>query len=370
MLITILVFLIIISLIVFFHELGHFLTARKSGVRVEEFGFGFPPRIFSIKKKETIYSINLIPLGGFVKIKGESGENRDEPDSFLSKPFWKKFIILASGVGMNVVLAYLLISLGLMIGLPTMLDDESSLSQNISQEKIQIASVYKQSAADLAGLKTGDAILSVNNEVFTKVTGLQEYLNKHQDEVINLELSRGREKFYKEVTQNPIAEFGNQRYLGVSLIKTGIIKYGFFEALYQGFISTVSIIWQIVVALFLLIKNLFYGVSVTDQLAGPVGVVVLTSQVTQLGLIYILQFTALLSLNLSIINILPFPALDGGRILFAFIEKVRGKPNNDKIESIVHNLGFSLLILLMVFVTYKDLLKYGQQILNNIKGVF
>lgn len=370
MLLTIIIFLLIIGVLVFFHEIGHFISAKRTGVAVEEFGFGFPPRLFSIKRKETVYSINLIPLGGFVKIKGEGGDSRDQNDSYAAKKFWQKSLILFSGVGMNIFLAFILISIGLMIGLPTIIDDEQNLPANITNQRIQIASVYEKSAADLAGLKAGDIIISIDSQTFKKVIEVQSYIKEHQNSSLSIEIERGKEKFIKEVTPAFLDNSPNEKLLGVNLVSTGFIHYNFFLAIYHGFLTTLSVLWQIILALYLLIKSAIGGSNVSDQLSGPVGVAVLTSQITKLGWIYLLQFTALLSLNLAIINILPFPALDGGRIIFAVIEKFRGKPNNEKIESFVHNIGFSLLMVLIVFITYKDLIKYGQQILNNFKTIF
>lgn len=370
MIITILIFLLILSILVLAHELGHFWTAKKAGVAVEEFGFGFPPRLFKFKKNATIYSINLIPIGGFVKIKGESGEAKDQPNSFANKPYWQKTMILASGVTMNIILAFIIISIGFMIGLPTVINEQDKLPNNIREQKIQISYIYPQSPAELAGLKVGDTIITIDNQNFVKATDLEKYIREHQNSSLTLEVGRGNEKNLKEITPQLLENQGPEKYLGVNLITTGIISYNIFFAIYHGFITTFSVLWQIITALFFLLKNLFSGQSITEQISGPIGVAVLTSQVSKMGWIYIMQFTALLSLNLAVINIFPFPALDGGRILFIIIEKIRGKPNNERIESIVHNIGFSLLMLLIVFVTYKDLVKYGQQILTNIKSVF
>ncbi len=366
---TIIIFIAIICLLVFAHEIGHFISAKKAGVAVEEFGFGFPPRLFSFKKKETIYSINLIPIGGFVKIKGESGRDSAEKDSFVNKKFWQKSIILGSGVTMNIFFAFILITIGLMIGLPTIIDDEQPLPANITNQKIQIATIYEKSAADLGGLKIGDVILTIDGQSFPKVVEMQKYIKTHQNNSLSLEIERGKEKFIKEITP-ALIEGNNEKLLGVNLVSTGLIHYNFFLAIYHGFLTTFSLIFEIITALYWLIRGAISGANITNQLAGPVGVAVLTSQVTKLGFIYLIQFTALLSLNLAIINILPFPALDGGRILFIIIEKIRGKPNNEKIESLIHNIGFSLLMILIVFVTYRDLLRYGQKLINNLKGFF
>jgi regulator of sigma E protease len=369
MLLTIIIFIIIIGLLVFVHEFGHFISAKKSGVAVEEFGFGFPPRLFGIKRKETIYSINAIPLGGFVKIKGEEGGTTDS-DSFIAKSFWKKCLILASGVGMNVAFAFIIITIGLMIGLPMMVEDGQALPKNARDYHIQIAQVYGSSAAAAAGLKAGDTINSIDTKTFTKIEEMQQYIKDNQNNSLKLEIKRGDEIITKEIQPTVITSEGPAKILGVMLVGTAFVSYSLLPALYHGFLTTFSVLWQIIAALFLLLKNLFSGVNVGDQFAGPVGVAVLTGQVAKLGFIYILQFTAVLSLNLAIINILPLPALDGGRILFLVIEKIRGKANNEKVENIVHRIGFTLLITLVIFITYKDILKYGHSILNAFKNIF
>src|SRR3989339_730657 len=186
MLLTIIAFIVILGLLVFVHEFGHFITAKKSGVNVEEFGFGFPPRIFGIKKGETLYSINWIPLGGFVKIKGEDGEKRSEPDSFGFQPFWKKGLILSAGVLMNIFLAFIIISLSFMLGMPTALDEQDLSRFKVSDLKIQITDVVDQSPAQAAGLKAGYQIVSVNQKNFQTVEQLQNYVFDHPDEDLSI----------------------------------------------------------------------------------------------------------------------------------------------------------------------------------------
>jgi regulator of sigma E protease len=368
MLITIIVFLLVLSIIVFVHEIGHFYTAIKLGIGVEEFGFGFPPKMFGIKRKGILYSINWIPLGGFVKIKGEDGSNIDE-DSFAKQAIWKRAIVLFAGVFMNWVLALVLFTVGYFVGLPAVLDGDISAAATVSQEKIQIMEVYPESPADIVGLKIADIVLSVDNNTFDNDLALQKYLQDNREEEISFKVQRGQEEHEFLVQAEEIEELEAEKILGIGLVKSGIVTYPWYQAPIEGFKTTVAITYLILVAFFNLIVNLVKGVG-SANVSGPIGVAVFAGRAFDMGWIYLLQFMALISINLAVINILPFPALDGGRILFLIIEKIRRKPNNQKIEAIVHNIGFSLLMLLIVLITYKDIVKYGGGLISKISSLF
>ncbi|MFA4872200.1 MAG: M50 family metallopeptidase [Patescibacteria group bacterium] len=428
MLLTIIIFIIILSILVFAHEFGHFWTARKFGVKVEEFGFGLPPRIFGIRKfnqdqiekmaeKETvttetteeqitdsaiiikekitdriqevdkvvsknkwemvwgskeaepwsptIYSLNWIPVGGFVKIRGESGEYRDRQDSFANKAIWKKLIILAAGVTMNVILCAVLLMIGFGLGLPAVVGEQTK-GQIISQAKIQIVEVLAESPAQAAGIKAGDTILSADDNKFTGIEALRDYLNNKIGQKIKFNLKRGKNEIIKEVE---VKKYGDNIGIGVGLAETAIVRYPWYLAIWQGIKMTYVWLIMIVVGFATIIRNLFVGAPVGVEVAGPVGIAALTGQMARMGFIYVLQFTALLSLNLAIINILPFPALDGGRILFLIIEKIRRKAVKQQLENLIHNLGFMLLMVLIIFITYRDVVKYGAKILGAMKGL-
>lgn len=361
MLIAIITFIIVLGLLVFVHELGHFVAARKLGVAVEEFGFGYPPRIAGIKRKKTIYSINWIPIGGFCKLKGENGELGGEKDSFVAQKIWKRFIILAAGVAMNFMLAAFLLSLGFMIGLPTVV--EKGISGQISEEKIQVVSIMPESPAAQASLEIGDTISSINGRHFTTVEELKEYNAKNGPGQVTVEIIRGQET--KEVSLDlAILDQENQAKMGAGLVKTGIVSYPWYHAIWEGIKATVMLTWQILLAFSDLIKNIIVNQTVSADLAGPVGIAVITGKVARMGFIYILQFTALLSINLAIINFLPFPALDGGRTLFLIIEKIRKKPVAQQLEAMIHNIGFAILIILMLLVTFRDFSRYKDSFLN------
>ena len=369
MIVTIIVFLLVLSLIVFVHEIGHFYTARKLGIGVEEFGFGFPPRMFGIKRKGVLYSINWIPLGGFVKIKGESGDHLQDQDSFGNQPVWKRSIVLFAGVFMNWILAFVLISIGYFAGLPAVLEGDVPAGAIVSNEKVQIMEVYPESSADQAGLETGDIVLSVNGNNFSDNLLLQKYLKENREEEFTFNIKRGQEEKDVVVRAEEIPDLENEKLIGVGLVKSGIVSYPWYQAPIEGFKTTVNITYLILLAFVNLIANLIRG-SGTADISGPIGVAVFAGRALDMGWVYLLQFTALISINLAVINILPFPALDGGRILFLIIEKIRRKPNNQKIEAIVHNVGFTLLMILIVLITYKDVVRYGGGLISKIGSMF
>ena len=370
--ITIIVLVLILGVLIFVHELGHFVVAKKSGAKVEEFGFGFPPRLFGLYRNKdgkwkkiagnkeikdepnTIYSINWLPLGGFCKIKGEDGSSAKESDSFGSKPIWKRVLILSAGVIMNILLAMVLFSVCFMIGLPQAVD---SISGDVRNEKIQIAYVSKESPAENSGLSLGDEIVMINGQSYGEVSEMQDAIKEYAGDEINVQVMRGGEEVNMDVTprENPPGEEGA---LGIGLVKTGIVSYPWYTAIWKGILATFTVTIAIIVGFYEIIKNLIMGQPVTADIAGPVGIAVLTGQMARMGLVYVLQFAAILSINLAIINILPFPALDGGRILFLIIEKIKGKPVDQRIENLIHTVGFAMLIILLLFVTFKDVLRF------------
>ncbi len=372
MLTTIVIFILILSLLVLVHELGHFLTAKKLGVKSEEFGFGFPPRIFGLYKNnngkwsfvkgskevkdasDTIYSLNLIPLGGFVKIKGENGEEKEDQDSFASKAIWKRSAILSAGVIMNIVLAFVLISIGLMIGLPHQIDGKIDKRAQLSDMSVQVTQVFPDTPAESAGIKIGDTIFSLNSNKIDSVDKLVMLTKGKSGSALDYKIKRGDKFLDLTITPVIMKESGKDG-IGIAIAEIGLVKYPWYLAIWKGLESTLILTWSILVAFFELIKNLIVGNSVSAEVGGPVKIAALTGQFAQLGFAYLLQFTALLSINLAIINFLPFPALDGGRILFLIIEKIKGTPVKKEIEGMVHTVGFVLLMILIVIVTYNDI---------------
>jgi regulator of sigma E protease len=376
---TVLIFILVLSVLVFVHELGHFWTARKLGVKAEEFGFGFPPRAFGFHKNKagkwrflkgkkdpntlteeerpdgTVYSVNWLPLGGFVKIKGENGEGKQDPDSFAAKAIWKRALILSAGVAMNIILAIVLLSAGYMIGLPESLDNLKP-SAKVSAPQVFVMEVLPESPADQAGVRAGDIMTLVNEQKVTSNESFQDLVAVQVGQETSFTIKRDGEEMRVTIVPELLEE-AERPAIGVSIYVSGLVRYPFFTAIVEGFKLTFWFFWVIILAFYGLIRDLLIGVSVSGQVAGPVGIATLTGQVASMGFTYLLQFIALLSLNLALINILPFPALDGGRLLFLLIEKFIGKPVRQSIEAWFHTIGFWLLILLIVFVTYKDIVR-------------
>lgn len=369
---TAIIFIIILGILIFVHELGHFVTARRNGIKADEFGFGFPPRLFGfyrneqsgkpefvwgnkeISSRNTIYSFNWIPLGGFVRIKGENGVGKDEADSFASKGAWVRIKVLAAGVIMNFVLAWALFSFGFMIGTPEAIDPNIAGGQS---SKIQISQVIADSPASVMGLQVGDEILKKQNGFqFESVKNVQEHISTRKGQALELKIKRGDQVLSLQGVPREDAATG-RGLLGVSLVQTEITKYSWYESLWKGVEAVFNLIILMLTALFGIIKNLIVGNGVAADVAGPVGIAMLTKQAATLGLIYVLNFIAILSVNLGIVNALPIPALDGGRILFILIEKIKGSPVTQKTEQLFHTVGFVLLILLMIAITFRDVAK-------------
>lgn len=374
---TIITFIIILSVLVFVHELGHFAVARRFGVKAEEFGFGFPPRIWGIYKDsagkwkqvrggrevkdcaKTIYSVNWIPLGGFVKIKGENGEGENEPDSFASRPIWQRAAILSAGVTMNIALAAAIIIIGLMIGMPQALDGINP-SAKVTDKKIQVAQILPDSPAARSGIQLGDAIADINGQSFATAEELQLFVGEHAGEELDYNIIRERQEITLKITPEIIAETGKGG-IGVAIVETGIVRYPWYLAIPEGIKTTFFLVWAIIVAFFELLKGLIMGQGASAELAGPIGIAALTGQAARMGIVYIMQFAAMLSINLAIINFFPFPALDGGRVLFLIIEKIKGSPVRRELEAAIHNTGFALLMLLVLLVTFRDVAKFGDK---------
>ncbi len=368
MFLTIITFVIVLGIVVLIHEIGHFTSARLLGVKVEEFGIGFPPRVFGYKKNDTIYSINLIPVGGFVKIKGEDGSATTDKDSFGSQAIWKRFIIISAGVIMNVVLAMILLGIGFGIGIPSVLEDGKEY-KSIRDEKVQVIEVGSNTPASEIGLEIGDQIYKIDGQLITSIDDLQSYNQDKVDQNISLVIKRYSEEIEHNVILRDLDETGTGK-IGVGLVETAIVSYNWFESIWLGVRTAVEMLWAIIEGFYIIIKSFFVGQAIPGDIAGPVGIAVITGQIAKLGIIYLMQFTALLSLNLAIINFIPFPALDGGRALFLIIEKVRGKVINRRVEAMIHNIGFSLLMVAFVLLTLRDINKFRDNIIQFFKNIF
>lgn len=374
MIITILIFLIVLSLLVFVHELGHFIVAKRSGMKVHEFGFGFPPRLVGLQKvnskwkivgrknpesDETIYSINAIPLGGFVKIMGEDNDTANDERSFVNKPFWPRFFTLTAGVIMNFILAGLLLSIGFMSGLPVAINSMDELPNNaiFKDRSVAILDVQKDSLAEKSGIMPSDIIISVDDQKFETVESLQQYIRDNKGKEMNFVIRRVNEekKFTVQTKNEPDA------IIGIGLALYGKMQFSLLPAIGQGYMAA----WEQLVNIGSGLYQLFSSGAGLESLGGPVKIAQLTGQVAEMGIIPLLQFAAFLSLNLALLNALPLPALDGGRVLFLLIEKVRGKRNNPKIEQYANAIGFMALLLLMLVITVRDVSH-----LETIKNLF
>lgn len=378
MLLTILIFVIVLGLLVFVHEAGHFIVAKRSGMEVHEFGFGFPPRIFGFQKIEgkwrlvgrrpktdstnTIYSINWIPLGGFVKILGENNDEENNPKSFVNRAFWPRFFTLFAGVMMNVVLAWVLLSIGFAVGLPVASDGQNlPAGATLTETKIAIVDVVPNSPATKAGLQAGDTILKLNGAQFTNIESLRQFIFDHKGQKLTFDVQR-LDKIVSAEVQSEANPPANSGPTGVGLATVGQLRLPWYQALWQGAITAFDQLRAIVVGL----VGLFSSGQGFQNIGGPVKIAQLTGQVARVGLIPLLQFVAFLSLNLALLNSLPIPALDGGRMLFLVIEKIRGKRNNPQWEQTANAIGFVLLLLLMVVVTARDVI--STTLFKNIIG--
>ena len=370
---TLLVFLIILGLLVFVHELGHFVVARRNGIKAEEFGFGFPPRAIGcyfnektnkwkivtgnkhIESKNTIYSLNWFPLGGFVRIKGEDGEGKKEKDSFAAKSAWIRIKVLAAGVLMNFILAWVLFSFLLTLGINQEVDQNDT---SVSGAKIQIAAVAPKSPAYEMGIREGDTVVkcvaedSRCGQAFSNIAQLQVFVSDNKGKEITLEILRGSKTM--DLTGTPRLEApAGEGLLGVGLAQTVFVKYSFLEAIKQGPL----VMWNVLLMMGIVLRGLFAGDA--SNIGGPLAIAHFTKQAAALGFSSLVQLAALLSMNLGIVNILPIPALDGGRILFILIEKIKGSPVSQKTENALHTAGFFLLMMLMAYLVVHDLMRYG-----------
>ncbi|MFA6397279.1 MAG: RIP metalloprotease RseP [Candidatus Paceibacterota bacterium] len=361
---SVIIFIIVLAILILAHELGHFLTAKKFGIKVEEFGFGYPPKIYGIKRGETTYSINWLPFGGFVKIFGqdpdeESTHGHDSKRSFVHKPKSVQAIVLSAGIIANILLAWLLFSVGFISGLPVSIAGPS-LQNEAKDKALIVSSVLKDSPAYISGLEQGDKIISLSQKenVLTDVNteGVQEFISSSNGKEINISLIRnGEEKTISVLPKEGIAK--GKYAIGISMDMIGKVKLSVPRAFYEGAKLTGFVIKETVVALYDLIKGAFIGKADFSSVTGPIGIIGVVGNAYSFGFIYLISFMAFISINLAIINLIPFPALDGGRLFFLLIEKIKGSPINPKIANTLNSIGFILLVILMVVVTYHDVIK-------------
>jgi regulator of sigma E protease len=355
---SVILFIIILGALIFVHELGHFLVAKKNGIRVDEFAVGFPPRIAGFTKGETKYSLNLIPFGGYVKIFGENPDEEsldpDAEDSFVNKPRWVQAAVLVAGVFFNIVFAWFLFFVVLMSGMPAVVTDDNVA--DIENASVVITSVLEESPAESVGLLPGDTILEINSEAENlNIEKVQELIASSNGEVV-LTIDRAGERIETNIQPSQDIVPGKLA-IGISMERIGVRQLPIHRAFVEAFSLTVESLAGVFVGLGILFKTLFGAGGDLGYVSGPIGIVSLVGDAAQFGWANLLSFTALLSINLAVLNILPFPALDGGRLLFLGIEAIRRKRIKPAIANTINAVGFMILIGLMIFVTISDVLK-------------
>ena len=355
---TVIIFIIVLLILVLAHEFGHFVFAKWAQVRVEEFAFGFPPRIVSIKKGDTNYSFNLIPLGGYVKLQGEEGENASDPRSFSSQKFGVKVLIIAAGVLFNLLFAYILISAGYVIGTPIPIDDSISNAR----AEIRLIEIQKNSPASATDLKVGDVLLSLASPTgqidASSLKAVRDFIALNKGGNLIVKIRRGSEMLEKRANLRREIKEGEGA-LGIVMSKIGIEKLGLASALKQGFKDTAELTYFTATNLIKFFGELFGGRASFEEVSGPIGIAKVVGDYSQFGIAFLIKLIALLSISLALINIVPFPGLDGGRIAIAVIEKIKGSPFHWKTNQIVNFTGLVLLIILVIVISYHDILKFA-----------
>ena len=362
---SVLIFIVILLVLILVHEFGHFIIAKRAGIRVDEFGVGFPPRIKTLwKKGDTEYTLNWLPFGGFVRIFGETPDEEslhgpDSSRSFVHKPKWIQAAVLVGGVVFNMLLAWLLLSLMFMIGTDIALTEEDRA--HATDLRLVISSVLPESPAGDVGLLPGDMITSMESGDNVLASLLPEdavtFIADHDTKPIEIALLRSDEEVTVSLTPEAglIPDEPGRAVLGISMATVGFLQYtNPLLALYEGAIFTYDmtlLVWNGLASLFLGIFQLNADFS---DVAGPIGIVSVVGEAAEIGFTSLIFLTALISINLAIINILPIPALDGGRLLFLIIEVVKGSPIKPELANRIHALFFALLILLILVVSYND----------------
>ncbi|MEI6296471.1 MAG: site-2 protease family protein [bacterium] len=365
---NLIIFFAVLAILVLSHEFGHFIVAKLSGIRVDEFGFGFPPKLFSFKWGETEYSFNLIPFGGFVKIFGE--ENNDEflkaseevrNRSLSAKSKKIQAAVMLAGVSFNFILAWFLISSTITIGAPVSV---SELPERLKAEETHLAimNVLSSSPAKKAGLEAGDEIIFLSTATSTiqaesiTVENVQGFIASNSDQ--NIFVGYKRNGMASTTNVIPVAGIANGKpAIGVSLDMVGTLKLPFYQAIPEGLILSVKITYSMCLGLVDFIYGFFTGQSSVSNVSGPVGMVGLVGKASEDGLVQLMNMIALISINLAVLNLVPFPVLDGGRLFLLFAEYLRGKPLNPEVVNKMSVVCFALLLFVMAAVTLSDVVK-------------
>lgn len=382
---TAIIFILVLGIIVIVHEFGHFIAAKKNGVLVEEFGWGYPPRVFGIKFGETLYSINLLPLGGFVKVYAEEYHEADESikpamkeRAFIFKKPWQKAVILLGGIFMNVIFAviifYILLAANSFRSEPFTIFNDYKFPVGTQEERVVVAHTVDDSPAAKAGINAGDLVKRISTDkqnwisVFT-ADQLIEHIKAAEGKNLSIEFVNVGDNTSKVVTLIPrYNEKAKRVLIGVGLGETITLVYDTpLEKIASGFLHSYNITSYSIATMGYFIGSSLKEKSfepVSETVAGPVGIFRVIGTIVDLSggklLVNMANFTALLSLSLAIMNVLPFPALDGGRMVFVIYEWIARRRPNHKVEQYVNFIGFATLLLLAVVITINDIIKITQ----------
>lgn len=353
------------SLLVILHEWGHFMAARRGGVEVEEFGVGFPPKVWGKKIKGTLYSINLLPLGGFVRLKGEDGEDKS-PGTFAGAKYSTKVKILLAGVGMNLLTALVVLYALCVTGLPGLgfLEPKFLASEYAQAPQLMLSQVAEGSPAAQAGLKRGDLLLATNGSPVTNDEALRAFTKAHAGQEVTLTVQSGDAQRDVKTTLRPATS--TEGFLGVGGQEVYKLKYDPLRAVVAAayitgalFVATIAGVVGLIIQIPNLILGLFsQGVpQAAEAAAGPVGIVYILQSISSLGVAYVFLFIANISVALAAFNVLPLPALDGGRLAFITVQKALKRTIRPETEAKVHAIGFFVLIGLMILISVYDVRK-------------
>jgi regulator of sigma E protease len=348
--ITTILFLLVLSILVFVHELGHFLVAKFFNIRVDEFAIGFPPKIYSKTYGETTYALNALPLGGYVKIHGENPEDgldTSDKRSFQNVSWWKQVLVLVAGVTFNIIFAWMLLSLSLMIGTSKASTSGVPAEYIRGTQSVIIEAVIPESPADKVGLKAGAVVESIQGVVIREAKDVQDAVQKATSSVTVVTDTKGVHTTYVIVP--------DRHAIGVSLAEMATIRMPLIPAVAYGAQGTYNLTKQLGTGVIGFFGNLFKGDASWEEVSGPVGIAKVVGGAGREGFVSVLFIAALISISLAIMNILPFPALDGGRVVVALIEGAMRKRLNIKFVNALNTIGFLLLITLMIIVTLKDI---------------
>lgn len=362
---TILLFLAVLFVLILVHEFGHFIVAKLTKMQVDEFAIGFPPRLFSVKKGETVYSINSLPIGGYVKIMGEDGSADSMQDvtnpsrAFSAHPRWAQAAVLVAGVAMNILLAWVIFYAVAIVGQPTAVEEGSA--EAVGASLVVAATLPSSEAATALPVGAEITTMEAGGESLNTLTpsAVADFVKQNPEKEINLTYTIKDE--VKTVALTPekglIEDEPERQVLGISTILVNETKESPLSAIGSASVRTVDSLVAITVGIVSFFASAFTFSADLSQVAGPVGIAGMVGDAADIGWVPLLVFTAFISLNLAVINMLPVPALDGGRLLFVLIESIIRRPINPEWQARVNFVGFALLILLMIVVTYSDVIK-------------